>query len=91
MKAPSMIGVVERRLLVNYRTDPQVTARLLPAPLRPQRFPTGTAILDGALPMRNVPVTWNALSPMAIDADALPVAVGAMRLLVPAESVGPLA
>jgi hypothetical protein len=31
-----MAGVVERRLLVNYRTDPDVTARLLPTPLRPQ-------------------------------------------------------
>jgi hypothetical protein len=31
-----MLGVVERRLLVNYRTDPQITARLLPSPLRPQ-------------------------------------------------------
>jgi hypothetical protein len=30
-----MAAVVERRLLVNYRTDPDVTARLLPAPLRP--------------------------------------------------------
>jgi hypothetical protein len=29
-------SVVERRLLVNFRTDPEVTARLLPAPLRPQ-------------------------------------------------------
>jgi uncharacterized protein YqjF (DUF2071 family) len=36
MKPPPMIGVIERRLLVNYRTDPQITARLLPAPLRPQ-------------------------------------------------------
>src|SRR5262245_54559618 len=29
-------AIVERRLLVNYRTDPDITARLLPAPLRPQ-------------------------------------------------------
>jgi hypothetical protein len=29
-------GVVERRLLVNYRADPEVVARLLPAPFRPQ-------------------------------------------------------
>ena len=36
MKTPVMAGIVERRLLVNYRTDPDVTARLLPAPLRPQ-------------------------------------------------------
>ena len=36
MKAPVMAGIVERRLLVNYRTDPDVTARLLPPPLRPQ-------------------------------------------------------
>lgn len=32
-----MVGVVERRLLVNYRTDPEATARLVPAPLRPQQ------------------------------------------------------
>jgi hypothetical protein len=31
-----MSSVVERRLLVNYRVHPDVAARLLPAPLRPQ-------------------------------------------------------
>jgi hypothetical protein len=31
-----MSSVIERRLLVNYRVDPQVAASLLPAPLRPQ-------------------------------------------------------
>jgi hypothetical protein len=31
-----MASVVERRLLVNYRVAPEVAARLLPAPLRPQ-------------------------------------------------------
>jgi hypothetical protein len=36
MKVPRMASVVERRLLVNYRVDPDVIARLLPAPLRPQ-------------------------------------------------------
>jgi hypothetical protein len=36
MRAPRLTSVVQRRLLVNYRTDPEVTARLLPAPLRPQ-------------------------------------------------------
>jgi hypothetical protein len=36
VRAPRLVGVVERRLLVNCRTDPDITARLLPAPLRPQ-------------------------------------------------------
>ncbi|HXC85842.1 MAG TPA: DUF2071 domain-containing protein [Trebonia sp.] len=36
MKQPSVSGVVERRLLVNYRVDPEVAARVLPPPLRPQ-------------------------------------------------------
>ena len=36
MRAPSMSSIVERRLLVNYRVDPEVAASLLPAPLRPQ-------------------------------------------------------
>jgi hypothetical protein len=31
-----MSSIVERRLLVNYRVDPEVAASLLPAPLRPQ-------------------------------------------------------
>lgn len=36
MKPPLMDGVVERRLLVNYRVDPDVVARHLPKPFRPQ-------------------------------------------------------
>ena len=31
-----MNAVVERRLLVNYRLQPEVAARLLPSPFRPQ-------------------------------------------------------
>jgi hypothetical protein len=30
-----MSSVIERRLLVNYRVDPEIAARLLPTPLRP--------------------------------------------------------
>lgn len=37
MNLSSVTSVVERRLLVNYRVDPDVAASLLPAPLRPQR------------------------------------------------------
>ncbi|MFC4070198.1 DUF2071 domain-containing protein [Actinoplanes subglobosus] len=36
MRPPRMVSAIERRLLVNYRTDPEITARLLPAPLRPR-------------------------------------------------------
>jgi hypothetical protein len=36
MRQPRLASTVERRLLVNYRVDPDVTAGLLPAPLRPQ-------------------------------------------------------
>ena len=36
MRAPTLVGTIDRRLLVTYRTDPETTARLLPAPLRPQ-------------------------------------------------------
>lgn len=36
MKQPRLSSVVERRLLVNYRLDPDAAARLLPEPLRPQ-------------------------------------------------------
>ncbi len=36
MKLPVLQGVVERRLLVNYRVDPTAAAALVPAPFRPQ-------------------------------------------------------
>jgi len=36
MRIPVMRGVIERRILVNYRVDPQVLAPLLPAPFRPK-------------------------------------------------------
>ncbi|MFD7495886.1 DUF2071 domain-containing protein [Streptomyces sp. NPDC059832] len=36
MMQPRLSSVIERRLLVNYRVAPDVAARLLPGPLRPQ-------------------------------------------------------
>lgn len=36
MRLPRIDGVIERRLLVNYRVDPDAAARALPAPFRPQ-------------------------------------------------------
>jgi uncharacterized protein YqjF (DUF2071 family) len=38
MKIPVLRGVIDRRLLVNYRVDPNVLAALLPAPFRPKRI-----------------------------------------------------
>jgi hypothetical protein len=35
---PTLAGVIERRVLANYRLDPDVTSRILPAPFRPQLF-----------------------------------------------------
>jgi hypothetical protein len=36
MKIPVIRGVIDRRILVNYRVDPSVLAPLLPAPFRPK-------------------------------------------------------
>jgi hypothetical protein len=36
MRTPRLASRIERRLLINYRTDPEITARLVPAPMRPQ-------------------------------------------------------
>ena len=36
MRIPVIRGVIERRLLVNYRVDPAVLAKLLPPPFRPK-------------------------------------------------------
>src|SRR5262249_52845988 len=36
MRIPAIRGVIDRRILVNYRVDPEVLAKLLPAPFRPK-------------------------------------------------------
>lgn len=36
MRTPNLRGEIERRLLVNYRVDPELCRTLLPAPFRPQ-------------------------------------------------------
>ena len=36
MKIPVIQGVIDRRLLINYRVDPEIIAALLPPPFRPQ-------------------------------------------------------
>ncbi len=38
MRLPVIRGVIERRILVNYRVDPDVLARTLPAPFRPKLY-----------------------------------------------------
>ena len=36
MKIPVVRGVIDRRILVNFRVDPEVLARVLPKPFRPK-------------------------------------------------------
>ena len=36
MSLAAISGVIERRILANYRIDPQVVSRVLPAPFRPK-------------------------------------------------------
>jgi hypothetical protein len=36
MRLPVVRGVIDRRILVNYRVDPDVVARTLPPPFRPK-------------------------------------------------------
>ena len=36
MRVPTMQGVVERRLLINYRLDRDLAATMIPAPFEPQ-------------------------------------------------------
>jgi uncharacterized protein YqjF (DUF2071 family) len=78
VKPPRLVGVVERRLLVNYRTDPDVVARFLPSGLRPQLV-NGSAVAGiclirlGRLRPRFSPVglrSENAAHRIAVEWDA---------------------
>jgi len=36
MRLPTLVGLIRRRILINYRVEPDVLARLLPGPFRPR-------------------------------------------------------
>src|ERR1700692_2401811 len=36
MQIPVIRGIIDRRILVNFRVDPDVLARIVPAPFRPK-------------------------------------------------------
>ena len=36
MRLPTIRGIIDRRILVNYRVDPTIAARVVPAPFRPK-------------------------------------------------------
>jgi hypothetical protein len=44
MNIPTIRGLIDRRLLVNFRVAPDVIARQLPAPFRPKLTPSGHAM-----------------------------------------------
>jgi len=48
MRIPTLKGLIKRRLLVNFRGDPKVVQRILPAPLRP-KLHAGNAIVGVCL------------------------------------------
>ena len=37
MRPPELQGVIRRRILVNFRAEPEVVRRLLPAPFKPKQ------------------------------------------------------
>ena len=37
MRIPTIRGLIDRRVLINFRVDPEVLARVCPSPFRPQR------------------------------------------------------
>ncbi len=46
LHVPTIHGVIDRRILVNYQVDPAVLARMLPAPFRPKLVPgAGMAVI----------------------------------------------
>ena len=63
MRIPAITGLIERRILANYRIDPEVMARFLPPPFRP-KLASGYAIggiclirLEGIRP-KFLPLPW---------------------------------
>lgn len=73
MRLPIIQGIIRRRILANFRVDPEVMQTEIPSRFRPKlqngfiyssyfsdetKFPKGTIEFDHALIMRNVEHQW---------------------------------
>jgi hypothetical protein len=58
MRQPRLSSIIERRLLVNYRADPEAVAGLLPAPLRPQQIGGWAVVGICLIRLRQVRPHW---------------------------------
>ena len=75
MKTPDIDATIGRRLLVNYRADPDVVARLLPSPLRPQLV-RGQAVVGICMIRQRVrPAGWPAVLGIGSQSAAHRIAV----------------
>lgn len=54
MRIPILRGLIERRLLINYHADPEVVARTLPPPFRPQLVGGSALVGICLIRLRNV-------------------------------------
>jgi len=64
MRIPVITGWIDRRILVNYRVDPEVMAKYLPEPFEPQLVDGygvagGSIELDHALLMKDIEHEWH--------------------------------
>jgi len=77
MRVPVIQGVIDRRILVNYRADPASVERLLPEPFRPQLV-EGKAVVGVCLIRlhRVRPLGWPARVGIASENAAHRIAVG---------------
>lgn len=58
MRLPEIRGIIDRRMLINYRADPEVVARLLPAPFEP-KLHRGMALVGICLiRLKDIRPTW---------------------------------
>lgn len=85
MRIPVIRGIIDRRILANFRIDPDVTARILPAPFRPKLmngFAIGGVCLIRlkAIRPRFIPLPWGIRSENAAHRIAVEWDVDGQRL-----------
>jgi hypothetical protein len=82
MRIPVIRGIMDRRILVNYRVDQDVLARLLPAPFRP-KLVSGFGVASvcvirlqdiSTLLMRNIDHEWHGREPLLTKANHVLIA-----------------
>jgi len=75
MRIPTIVGIIDRRILINYQAEKEVIEKFLPATSsffeNRNNFPEGSITFDNALLMKDIDHEWRSQTSLKNQCDCV--------------------